>query len=77
VCGAAVTGDWHDVSRAMSDFARYIWPILVFSFLVALFERALRKHLAPARWFNVPASAVVAAASVGLAVAYVSKRGLH
>jgi uncharacterized membrane protein YjfL (UPF0719 family) len=77
VCGAAVTGDWHDVSRTMSDFARYIWPIVVFSVATASFERVLRKSPALAVCMNVPTSAVVAAVSVGLAVAFVWKRGLH
>ena len=77
VCGASVTGDWHNVSRTLSDFAGYIWPILAFSFWLALFERVLRKQQALAGRIKVPASAVVAASSVALAVVYVWKRGLH
>ena len=77
VCGASVTGDWSGALRTLHDLARYVWPMAIFSLGMALFERALRKRPALAAQFSVRASAVMAVASVALAVAYVCKKGIR
>ena len=77
VCGASVTGDWRGASRTLSESAHYIWPMVLFSFLVASFERTVGKRPALADRLKAGASATLAAVSVALAVAYVWKRGLH
>ena len=77
VCGASVTGDWHGLTRTLAEFVGYIWPMVLFSFVIATFERILRKRPALAKRMNARASAAIAAASVALAVVYIWKRGLH
>lgn len=77
VCGASVTGDWHDVSLTLKDFASYVWPMVVFSVAGALLERLLRKCPALAGRITIRESSVIAVASVVLVAAYVLKRGLR
>ena len=76
VLGACVAGDWISLAATMRDFLRFAWPVAVFAFLFASFERRIYRR-STARRPSMTSSALIAAAMVVGGAVYAEWIGRH